>query len=117
MDQAARTLQAIQEDEVIAQVEAGMDPNAPIDDKDDDGPHPISVPGLNEDLCYLAADVLDASMKYSKLKEYTNKTLINAMANIGVKLNKKSTKGEICNAIVKHVQANCDCLLLRQNSL
>ena len=116
LDQAARTLKAIQEDEVIAQVEAGMDPNAPLDEHDDDGPHPIRVPGLNEDLCYLAADVLDASVQYSKLKEYTNKILINAMESIDVKLNKKSTKAEICNAIVKHVQANCDCLLLRENS-
>jgi hypothetical protein len=116
LDQAARTLRAIQEDETIAHLEAGMDPNAPLDEHDDDGPHPIRVPGLNEDLCYLAADVLDASVQYSKLKEYTNKILINAMESIDVKLNKKSTKAEICNAIVKHVQANCDCLLLRENS-
>ena len=116
MDQAARTLQAIQEDELIAQLEAGMDPNAPLDDNDNDGPHPICVQGLNEDLCYLAADVLDSSVQHSKLKEYTNKILINAMESIDVKLNKKSTKGEICNAIVKHVQAKCDCLLLRKNS-
>jgi hypothetical protein len=116
LDQTVREMEADEEARELHRLEAGMDPNAATDSEDEDESHPFCAEGLNDNLCYLAADVLDSTLEHSKLKEYTNKTLIKAMESVGVKLNKKSTKVEISIAVVKFVQDKCECLLLRPNS-
>ena len=116
VDQTVREMEADEEARELHRLEAGMDPNAATDSEDEDESHPFCAEGLNDNLCYLAADVLDSTLEHSKLKEYTNKTLIKAMESVGVKLNKKSTKVEISIAVVKFVQDKCECLLLRPNS-
>ena len=50
-------------------------------------------------------------MDGSTLFENDEETLMNALKAVGVNLGENSTKEELCNAIVKHVQKKCECLL------
>ena len=104
---------AAQNEEGVNELEARMDPEN-LETDNEDSPHPIEVGELEDSLCDLAKDALESeTIEESMLFEYNEAILIKALKAVGVNLEENSTKEELCNAIVKHVQKKCECLLFQ----
>ena len=104
-------LLAAQNEEAVSELEAKMD-SENLETDNEDSPHPIEVGEFENSLCDLAKDALESEeIEESMLFENDEETLMNALKAVGVNLGENSTKEELCNAIVKHVQKKCECLL------
>ena len=113
VEDTLQLLHAAQNEEAVNELEAKMDPKN-LETDDEDSPHPIEVGELENSLCDLAKDALESEeIEESMLFEYDEETLMNALKAVGVNLEENSTKEELCNAIVKHVQKKCECLLFQ----
>ena len=113
VEDTLQLLHAAQNEEAVNELEAKMDLEN-LETDDEDSPHPIEVGELENSLCDLAKDALESEeIEESMLFEYDEETLMNALKAVGVNLEENSTKEELCNAIVKHVQKKCECLLFQ----
>jgi len=113
VEDTLQLLHAAQNEEAVNELEAKMDLEN-LETDDEDSPHPIEVGELENSLCDLAKDALESEeIDESMLFEYDEETLMNALKAVGVNLEENSTKEELCNAIVKHVQKKCECLLFQ----
>ena len=111
VEDTLQLIYAAENEEAVSELEAKMD-SKNLETDHEDSPHPIEVGRLENSLCDLAKDALESEeIEESMLFENDEETLMNALKAVGVNLEENSTKEELCNAIVKHVQKKCECLL------
>ena len=111
VEDTLQLLLAAQNEEAVNELEVKMDLEN-LETDNEDSPHPIEVGEFENSLCDLAKDALESEeIEESMLFENDEETLMNALKAVGVNLEENLTKEELCNAIVKHVQKKCDCLL------
>ena len=109
VEDTLQLLHAAQNEEAVNELELDLEN---LETDNEDSPHPIEVGELENSLCDLAKDALESEeIEESMLFENDEETLMNALKAVGVNLEENSTKEELCNAIVKHVQKKCECLL------
>ena len=111
VEDTLQLLLAAQNEEAVNELEVKMDLKN-LETDNEDSPHPIEVGEFENSLCDLAKDALESEeIDESMLFENDKETLMKALKAVGVNLEENSTKEELCNAIVKHVQKKCECLL------
>ena len=111
VEDTLQLLLAAQNEEAVNELEVKTDLKN-LETDNEDSPHPIEVGEFENSLCDLAKDALESEeIEESMLFENDEETLMNALKAVGVNLEENSTKEELCNAIVKHVQKKCECLL------
>ena len=119
MDEVSAIAQAKHVRDFMDRLEAGMDSNEDHTERDDnDGVHPIFVENLHLSLCDLAKMTRTSqTMDDSALHQYKKKELAEALESLGLKVDRKKSKVDLCKQIVKYVQENCDCLMYLDDGL